>query len=102
MQLNVEPQLPRDVVINDVTMSMTDALFALKDEGITQERANAANEEVEQLKNVSRKPTSHHPLIFFEHGADTRRASNQFLEVCCVYQTQCNLELTNFTGCAET
>lgn len=86
MQLTVEPQLPRNVVFKDGTMSRVDVFFALKDEGITQEQANAANEEVEHLKNVSRKPTSHHPLIFFEHGADTRRASNKFLQVCCVYQ----------------
>ena len=83
-----------------------DALSALKDEGITQERANAANEEVEQRKNsnVSRKLTSHHPLIFFEHGVDTRRASNQFLEVCRVYPKvlQSYPRLMDFTGCTET
>lgn len=63
-------------------MSTADTLFAAKDGGITQEQAKAANVELEHLRKSSLTSGPKHPLVFFEHGSNTRRASNEFLEVC--------------------
>ena len=61
-------------------MSAEESTFALKDEGIPQEHADAANDEVEEMK-TSRKPGAQ-PLMLLPHGKYTRKASNYFLEVC--------------------
>ncbi|KAH1912938.1 hypothetical protein KXV48_000962, partial [Aspergillus fumigatus] len=61
-------------------MDTTSAYFAAKDEGITETQANAANEEVEQMKKKLQKSPFRQPLTLFEHGVETRRASNKFLE----------------------
>lgn len=55
--------------------------YAVSD-GISQNLAQAADQEIKAIKDTSSQPTLPEPVQFFDHQENTRLASNTFLMVC--------------------